>query len=107
MNALFASSAAPTIHVPHIDYLSILPMVIMLGGALVLMLVSSLLRKVMDVRAGTLVAATVSVAALVAALFQWNHVATHGPSVTIAGVPDSGSPNKGEERPPRRDPTVA
>ena len=44
-------SAAPTIHVPHIDYLSILPMLIMLGGALALMLVSSLLRRVMDVRA--------------------------------------------------------
>ncbi len=83
---LLATSTAPTIHVPHIDYLSILPMVIMLGGALALMLVSSLLRKVMDVRAGTIVAAAVSVAALVAALFQWDHVATHGPSVTIAGA---------------------
>jgi NADH-quinone oxidoreductase subunit N len=86
VTTLFAASAAPTIHVPHIDYLSILPMVIMLGGALVLMLVSSVLRKVMDVRVGTLVAAAVSVAALVAALFQWDHVATHGPSVTIAGA---------------------
>ena len=86
MNALLASSAAPTIHVPHIDYLSILPMLIMLGGALVLMLVSSLLRRMMDVRTGTVVAATVSAAALVAALFQWDHVATHGPQVTIAGA---------------------
>ena len=40
----------------------------------------------MGVRAGTAVAAVVSVAALVAALFQWDHVATHGPSVTIAGA---------------------
>ena len=31
-------------------------------------------------------AAAVSVAALVAALFQWDHVATHGPQVTIAGA---------------------
>ena len=38
----FLASAAPTIHVPHVDYLSILPMLIMLGGALALMLVSSL-----------------------------------------------------------------
>jgi NADH-quinone oxidoreductase subunit N len=72
--------------VPHIDYLSILPMLIMLGGALALMLVSSLLRRVVDVRAGTVVAASVSVAALVAALFQWDQVATHGPTVTIAGA---------------------
>jgi len=83
---LLATSAAPTIHVPHIDYLSILPMLIMLGGALALMLVSSLLRRILDVRAGTLVAATVSVAALVAALVQWDQVATHGPKVTIAGA---------------------
>jgi NADH-quinone oxidoreductase subunit N len=82
----FATSAAPTIQVPHIDYLSILPMLIMLGGALVLMLVSSLFRRAMDSRAGTWAAVTVSVAALVAALFQWDHVTTHGPSVTIAGA---------------------
>ncbi len=85
MTALYASTA-PTIHVPHVDYLSILPMLIMLGGAVTLMLVSSLLRRVMGASAGTLVAVTVSVAALVAALFQWDHVATHGPSVTIAGA---------------------
>ena len=53
MTGLLAS-AAPTIHVPHVDYLSILPMLIMLGGALALMLVSSLLRSVMGVRAGTI-----------------------------------------------------
>ena len=71
---------------PHVDYLSILPMLIMLGGALALMLVSSLLRNIMSVRSGTIVAATVSVAALIAALVQWDHVATHGPQVTIAGA---------------------
>jgi NADH-quinone oxidoreductase subunit N len=83
---LLATSAAPTIHVPHVDYLSILPMLIMLGGALALMLVSSLLRRVMNARAGTIVAVVVSLASLVAALFQWDQVATHGPSVTIAGA---------------------
>ena len=86
MTTLLATSAAPTIHVPHVDYLSILPMLIMLGGALALMLVSSLLRRVMHARAGTLVAVVVSLAALLAALFQWSQVTTHGPSVTIAGA---------------------
>jgi len=86
VTTLLATSAAPTIHVPHVDYLSILPMLIMLGGALALMLVSSLLRRVMHARAGTLVAVVVSLAALVAALFQWSQVTTHGPSVTIAGA---------------------
>jgi NADH-quinone oxidoreductase subunit N len=83
---LLATSAAPTIHVPHVDYLSILPMLIMMGGALVLMVVSSLFRKVLGVGTGTVMAVTVSLAALVAGLFQWDHVATHGPQVTIAGA---------------------
>jgi NADH-quinone oxidoreductase subunit N len=80
------ASAAPTIHTPHVDYLSILPMLIMMGGALALMVVSSLYRKVLGVGTGTLAASVVSVAALVAALFQWDHVVTHGPQVTIAGA---------------------
>ena len=81
-----ANSALPAIHTPHVDYLSILPMLIMIGGALALMIVSSLFRKILGVGAGTVVAVTVSIAALVAALFQWDHVITHGPSVTIAGA---------------------
>jgi NADH-quinone oxidoreductase subunit N len=82
----WAASANPVIHTPHVDYLSILPMLIMMGGALALMVLSSLFRKVLGVGAGTLVAATVSIAALAAALFQWDHVSTHGPQVTIAGA---------------------
>ncbi len=83
---LLATSAAPTIHTPHVDYLSILPMIIMMGGALALMVVSSIFRKILAVGAGTVMASATSVAALVAALFQWDHVATHGPQVTIAGA---------------------
>ena len=85
-HVVLASSSTQTIHVPHIDYLSILPMLIMMGGALVLMVVSSFFRQVLGVGAGTLVAATTSSAALVAALFQWDDVVTHGAKVTIAGA---------------------
>ncbi len=83
---LVATSAAPTIHTPHVDYLSILPMLIMIGGALFLMAVSSLFRRVIGPGTGTLVTSVVSLAALVAALVQWDHVSTHGPQVTIAGA---------------------
>ena len=83
---LLASSAAPTIHVPHIDYLSILPMLIMMGGALALMAVTSLFRRVRTIGIGTIVASTASIAALVAALYQWDAVSTHGARVTIAGA---------------------
>jgi NADH-quinone oxidoreductase subunit N len=81
-----AASAAPVIHTPHVDYLSILPMLIMMGGAVFLMVVSSLFRRILGVGAGTLTASLVSIAALVAALVQWDQVATHGPKVTIAGA---------------------
>ncbi len=80
------SSSLPHIHTPHVDYLSILPMLIMMGGAVVLMVASSMFRKILGVGSGTLVACVTAVAALVAALFQWDHVATHGASVTIAGA---------------------
>jgi NADH-quinone oxidoreductase subunit N len=84
--ALMVASAAPTIHTPHIDYLSILPILIMMGGAVMLMVVSSLFRKILGVGAGTLVASVTSVAALVAALFQWYEIDWHGAKVTIAGA---------------------
>jgi NADH-quinone oxidoreductase subunit N len=80
------ANATPTIHMPHVNYLSILPMLIMMGGAVMLMIVSSLFSKILSVRTGTLVASLVSVAALVAALSQWDEVATHGAQVTVAGA---------------------
>ncbi len=79
-------TSASAIHTPHVDYLSILPMLIMMGGAVLLLVVSSLFRKILGVGAGTVVASVTSIAAVVAALFQWDHVMTHGPSVTIAGA---------------------
>jgi NADH-quinone oxidoreductase subunit N len=85
MLALVAA-ASPSIHVPHVDYLSILPMLIMMGGALALMVVSSLFRRILTVGAGTAAACAVSVAALVAGLFQWDQVSTHGAQVTVAGA---------------------
>ena len=81
-----AGSATTAIHTPHINYLSILPILIMMGGAVLLMGASSLLRKVFGVGVGTWGAVAVSVAALVAALVQWYDVTTHGPKVTIAGA---------------------
>lgn len=86
LSSAVTNAGVNAIHTPHIDYLSILPMLIMMGGAVALMAVSSLFRKILGVGAGTLTASVVSVAALVAALFQWDHVSTHGPSVTIAGA---------------------
>jgi NADH-quinone oxidoreductase subunit N len=81
-----AVSHTEHIRVPHIDYLSILPLLITMGGAVALMGASSMFRRVLGVGSGTLVASVVSIAALVAALFQWDDVATHGAKVTVAGA---------------------
>jgi NADH-quinone oxidoreductase subunit N len=81
-----AASQTDRIRIPHIDYLSILPLLIMMGGGVVLMGASSMFRRVLGVGSGTLWASVVSIAALVAALFQWDDVATHGAKVTIAGA---------------------
>ncbi|HXA34073.1 MAG TPA: NADH-quinone oxidoreductase subunit N [Acidimicrobiales bacterium] len=81
-----ASSATASFHTPHINYLSILPILIMMGGAIVLMGVSSLLRKIFGVGVGTWGTVVISVAALVAAIVQWHDVTTHGAKVTIAGA---------------------
>jgi NADH-quinone oxidoreductase subunit N len=86
MSLLIAASSAPAIHTPHVDYLSILPILIMMGGAVALVTVSSLFRKVMGVGSGTVIAVVTSGAALVAAVFQWHQVTTHGAKVTIAGA---------------------
>jgi NADH-quinone oxidoreductase subunit N len=81
-----ASSATASFHTPHINYLSILPILIMMGGAIVLMGVSSLLRKIFGVGVGTWGTVVISVAALAAAIVQWHDVTTHGAKVTIAGA---------------------
>jgi NADH-quinone oxidoreductase subunit N len=83
---LVAAASVAKIRTPHIDYLSILPVLIMMGGAVALVTVSSLFRQVMGVRSATLITVVTAVASLVAALFQWHHVTTRGAQVTIAGA---------------------
>ena len=83
--AAASSAYGAKIHTPHIDYLSILPILIMMGGAVLLVTVSSLFRQVMGVGSATFITVGTAVATLVAALFQWDHVVTHGAKVTIAG----------------------
>lgn len=83
---LAASSSASTIRTPHIDYLSILPVLIMMGGAVLLVTVSSLVRRIVGVGIGTFGSVVVSLAALVAALVQWHEVSAHGAKVAIAGA---------------------
>ena len=51
-----------------------------------LLVASSLFRKILGVAAVTLVASVTVARRAVAALVQWYHVANHGAQVTIAGA---------------------
>jgi NADH-quinone oxidoreductase subunit N len=69
---------------PSIDYLAILPEMIVLGSALALLVVSALTPSRLSWRAGTAVTVLAGVASFVVTFFQWNRVASDGPSTTIA-----------------------
>jgi len=80
--------AATTGHLvlPKIAYLSIMPVLILLGGAAGLLAVSALWRRQLPSIAGTTFAGLVAGGALVASLVQWADVANHGPHVAIDGA---------------------
>jgi len=83
---LLLVSAGGSLKLPHIDYLSILPELILLGGAVLMILVSSLARERMSPVGSTGWSVTVALASLVASLVQWYEVGAHGPKVTVAGA---------------------
>ena len=71
-------AAAPSIAMPHIRYLGILPVLVMLGGAILLLAVASLVRR--PLRATVATAGTVVIAgtSLGLALWQWADISSHG-----------------------------
>jgi NADH-quinone oxidoreductase subunit N len=68
---------------PHIDYLAIMPELILLGGAILVLLVASMTRGGMKRNAATATTVAIGVAALIASIVGWFHVSNHGASVTI------------------------
>ena len=76
---------------PKIAYLSILPVLVMLGGAVAILAVSSLQRRRMDPTVATAMAVLTTLAALSLSLVQWFDVANHGAHVSIdAAVVEDG-----------------
>jgi NADH-quinone oxidoreductase subunit N len=71
-------AASQGIAVPSIRWLSILPPIIMIGGAVILLGVASLLRAPLRVRVSTVATVAISGAALGVALWQWSDVQEHG-----------------------------
>ena len=68
---------------PKIAYLSILPVLVMLGGAVAVLAVSSVRRRRMDPTTATVMTVLTTLAALSLSLVQWFDVAHHGAHVSI------------------------
>ena len=82
---LVAAGAASAQHIalPKITYLAILPELIMLGGALVILGGSALLRRRMDPTTSASLALLTGASSLIAGIVQWIDITNHGPHVTL------------------------
>ncbi len=78
-----AVRAVHTIPIPQIRYLGILPVIVMLGGAVLLLAVSALVRRPLRVTVATLGTVVVAGTSLGLALWQWFDVRSHGPFTTV------------------------
>jgi NADH-quinone oxidoreductase subunit N len=78
--------AVASVSVPKITYLAILPELILLGGAVVLLGVSSVIPRPLRAQTTTALTLLIALASLSASLVQWYDVTHHGPHVTIASA---------------------
>jgi NADH-quinone oxidoreductase subunit N len=78
-----AASTADKVNVPSIRYLAILPAIILIGGAVVLLAVASLVKEPLRVRVGTIGSVIISGGALGISIWQWTDVQAHGPHTYI------------------------
>ena len=82
--AAAATHASGTIAVPPIRWLSILPPIIMIGGAVVLLGVASLVRRPLRIAVATVATIAISGGSLGVALWQWSDVQQHGAHTYVA-----------------------
>jgi NADH-quinone oxidoreductase subunit N len=81
--AAHPAAHSAVIATPQIRYLSILPFIILFGGAVALLGVASLVRRPMRVSVATIGTVVISGAALGTSLWQWADVTSHGPYTAI------------------------
>jgi NADH-quinone oxidoreductase subunit N len=82
--ATTTSAASDKIAIPPIRYLAILPPIIMIGGAVILLAVSSLVSRPLRVRVSTIGTIVIAGGALGISIWQWCDVRAHGPHTYIA-----------------------
>ncbi len=78
-----AAHAAVGIHVPSIRYLAILPVIVMLGGAVVLLAAASLVKRPLRRRVATVATVAISMTAFGLAWWQWADVQSRGPYTSV------------------------
>jgi NADH-quinone oxidoreductase subunit N len=83
---MLAALAAHPFALPKIAYFSILPELVLLGGAVLILGASSLVRRPMDHSVATTLTVLTSLAALSLALVQWFQVQPDHPHVAIDGA---------------------
>jgi NADH-quinone oxidoreductase subunit N len=71
-------SRASIFSTPRIRYLAVLPEIVMLGGAVVLLAVASLVRRPLRIRLATTGTLAIAAGALGVSLWQWADVTGHG-----------------------------
>jgi NADH-quinone oxidoreductase subunit N len=79
-----AHAAATGIALPHIRYLAILPELVLLGGAVLLLGVSALVRRPLRTTVATISTVVISATAFGLAWWQWTDVADHGAYTAIS-----------------------
>jgi NADH-quinone oxidoreductase subunit N len=72
-----------TVHVPQIRWLAILPELIMLGGAVLLLAVASLVRRPLRLAVATGMTVVIALTAFGFSWWQWADVQSRGPSTAI------------------------
>jgi NADH-quinone oxidoreductase subunit N len=83
VHAAHAARASTTLATPRIRYLTILPVIVLLGGAVLLLAVSSLLRRPLRVTVATAGAVGIGLASLGVSLWQWADVLSQGSQTSI------------------------
>lgn len=81
-----AAAAAHTLAMPKITYLALLPVLVLLGGAVAILGVSALSRRTLTATTTTTLTVLTALGALGVSLAQWADVRHHGPHVTVAGA---------------------
>ena len=79
-----AAGSADKLTIPSIRYLTILPPLIMIGGAVILLAVASLVSRPLRVRVSTIGSVIISGGALGISIWQWTDVQSHGAHTYIA-----------------------